>query len=419
MKSRYSRILSILLALTMLLTLTACGCHCDGDCKCEITDFYAMSDPAADPSPDSQPDAQPVDSATEPPEVHTPKIKNIILIIGDGMGRNHIQAGVLDRGSQYSFQKWTNTSANTDSVNASGTPGILTDSAAAATALATGTLTINSRLGMDHTGKNLETIMDIAAAEGKATGIATTDNLYGATPSGFSAHCVNRNDSVTITRTQLASGVNFLCGLHSSTYDQASYTSMIANSPYYYTKNLNDKNIMSKDQVMLSLNIENGATNSVSLKDVTMVALDYLDQDEDGFVLMVEQAHIDKNSHGNKFPEMLQRMHSLGETVDAIMEWIGDREDTAVIITADHETGGLHVNNTTNYGLTYQGKNGPIYYKWDTTNHTRSNVSVFVYGIKPDFASFDTYKTEYLIKNTDIFRTMKQVLDENSAKKAS
>jgi alkaline phosphatase len=162
-----------------------------------------------------------------------------------------------------------------------------------------------------------------------------------------------------------------------------------------------------------------GTTADVQLEEVTVHALDFVSRNENGFVMMLEQAYIDKYSHNNDFNGVIKSVSSLNKTVEVVMNWIGDRTDTAVLITADHETGGLHVNNTTNYGLTYQGKNGPIYYKWDTTNHTRSNVSVFVYGIKPDFASFDTYKTEYLIKNTDIFRIMKQVLDENSAKKAS
>ncbi|MBQ9113284.1 MAG: alkaline phosphatase [Clostridia bacterium] len=404
MKKCYSRILSLLLALIMLFSLTACDPDTD-------TDISTESGTSADEATEG--DNGTTDAGTDAPE-EPEKIKNIILIIGDGMGKQHIQSGVLDRGSKYSFQSWLNTSANTDSVNTAGVGGVLTDSAAAATALATGTLTVNSYLGVDHQGALLETIMDHAAKQGKSTGIATTDNLYGATPAGFSAHCNNRNDYYTITSTQLQSGVNFLCGLHDYTYDQASYTSMIAGSPYYYTKSLNDEKIMSNDQVMLSLNIENGASDSVSLADVTKKALSYLERDEDGFVLMIEQAYIDKNAHNNNFPEMLKRMHSLGETVDAIMEWMGDREDTAVLITADHETGGLSVSDTIKYGNTYNGQNGPIYYKWTTTGHTKSVVSLYVYGFYTDFGELEEYKSDYLIKNTEIFDLMKKILDGNA-----
>ena len=153
MKKCYSRILSLLLALIMLFSLTACDPDTD-------TDISTESGTSADEATEG--DNGTTDAGTDAPE-EPEKIKNIILIIGDGMGKQHIQSGVLDRGSKYSFQSWLNTSANTDSVNTAGVGGVLTDSAAAATALATGTLTVNSYLGVDHQGALLETIMDHAA----------------------------------------------------------------------------------------------------------------------------------------------------------------------------------------------------------------------------------------------------------------
>ena len=194
---------------------------------------------------------------------------------------------------------------------------------------------------------------------------------------------------------------------------------MIAESPYYYTRTLDDDRIFSEYQVMLSLNIEDDYPDSVSLKDATLVALDYLNGDEDGFVLIVEQAHIDKRSHKNDISGMLKRMQSLGETVDAVMEWIGSRADTAVIVTADHETGGLWIGSSPNplaTSKTYTVGNKTLHYTWGSVNHTKELVDIYVYGISPDFASFDTFESKYIIKNTDTYRIMKDIIDSEKSK---
>ena len=340
----------------------------------------------------------------------TGPIKNVIFIIGDGMGKNHIEAGALDRGSDYDFQSWKQVNVNTDSIDKDTGALVMTDSSASATALATGTLTCNSLVGIDPNGKNLATIMDYAKAAGKATGIVTTDYLYGATPAGFSAHAMDRDDKKAVTETQLSSGIDFLAGLTSNIYGQTLYKNMISASPYYFTDALSDSEIAQKDKVMLALNIEDDTANSVSLSDATRAALSYLERDTDGFVLMIEQAYIDKHSHNHQFGDMVSRMHSLGETVDAVMEWVGDRNDTVVLISADHETGGLSVSKTEQLQFSYNGQNGTVYFAWRSKNHTQAFVDLYVYGIDEDFGTYKNFLDENLIKNTDIFLLMKRLV---------
>ena len=340
----------------------------------------------------------------------TGPIKNVIFIIGDGMGKNHIEAGALDRGSDYDFQSWKQVNVNTDSIDKDTGALVMTDSSASATALATGTLTCNSLVGIDPNGKNLATIMDYAKAAGKATGIVTTDYLYGATPAGFSAHAMDRDDKKAVTETQLSSGIDFLAGLTSNIYGQTLYKNMISASPYYFGNTLSDSEIAQKDKVMLALNIEDDTANSVSLSDTTKAALSYLERDTNGFVLMIEQAYIDKHSHNNKFGDMVSRMHSLGETVDAVMEWVGDRNDTVVLISADHETGGLSVSKTEQLQFSYNGQNGTFYFAWRSKNHTQAFVDLYVYGINEDFGTYKNFLDENLIKNTDIFLLMKRLV---------
>lgn len=107
----------------------------------------------------------------------------------------------------------------------------------------------------------------------------------------------------------------------------------------------------------------NGGT--VSLKDASKFAIDFLAKDEDGFVLMIEQAHVDKYSHKNDFGNMVKAMKALNDTIAMILDWIGDRNDTAIIVTADHETGGLSVSKQNNLPNRYDCASGTVYYAWE------------------------------------------------------
>ena len=131
-------------------------------------------------------------------------IKNVILLIGDGMGPNQIRAGELFKGEKLYMQGFPH-KITVDTTSLTG----VTDSAAAATALATGTLTVNGFVGKDLSGKDLETIVDIAKNKGKSTGVITTEELYGATPMSFSGHASSRSDTNTlIESTAKTSGVD-------------------------------------------------------------------------------------------------------------------------------------------------------------------------------------------------------------------
>lgn len=346
------------------------------------------------------------------PEPEPQKIKNIIIIIGDGMGLEHIKAGEIGTGKNYQFTDWQQSVSNTDSVSSSGNL-VLTDSAASATALATGNLTINGYVGQNIKKEDLPTILDLAKEKGKATGVLTTDAIHGATPGGFSGHSPDRNNDVLITMSQITSGVDFICGARNDNYYNG-FKKYFDQNSYYYTNTISDKEtILSKDKVFLPISIESGKDENVSLAEATELALEFLERDEDGFVLMIEQAYIDKYSHNNDFANMFNRVESLADTVDTVMEWIGDREDTAVIVTADHETGGLKVSDTNSdsKAAVYKGSENNVYYTWSSTGHTRTEVGIFVYGVDVDFAKISKYKTAAKIKNIDTFTLMKGILN--------
>ena len=334
------------------------------------------------------------------------EIKNIVIIIGDGMGLEHIAAGQIYTGKTFAFTKWQHTSVNTNSLSSRGNAVTTTDSAAAATALATGHLTKNGYVGRDATGADLTTILDRAAELDKSTGIVTTDALYGATPAAFSAHVNNRNDYTDIITSQLSSGVDLLCGNKDDTYC-VSRKREIEAAGYAWCDSLRKTDeIMSADKAYWQFTISDAA-----LPNITAKALDYLAQDEDGFVLMVEQAHIDKYSHNNDIRSMLVAMQSLNNTVNKVLEWVGDRTDTAIIVTADHETGGLLVSTDSVLSESYYSIGGDdFYYVWNSTGHTNSKVGLFVYGVTADFSKYDYYSSNQLVKNIDVYNLAYDIL---------
>ncbi len=279
MKKRFCRIISCLLIALMMLSLFSCAKGSENPVSSSSTTLITT---AATTTGD-----KPADKTKN-------EIKNIILIIGDGMGIEHISAGEMYQGEDFEFTSWQYTSVNTDSVNTGGHGPVLTDSAAAGTALATGNLTVNGYIGMNHMGDEVETILDEALAEDKATGVVTTDTLYGATPSAFSAHNLSRSASDALVLSQLESDVDLLCGHIDSKC--TSRKSQIEQAGYEYCddfSNIDDTLSASKAYWQFSLG---GMEATTELCDVSVKALEFLDKDEDGFVLMIEQAHIDKYS---------------------------------------------------------------------------------------------------------------------------
>ena len=340
----------------------------------------------------------------------TEPIKNVILIIGDGMGLKHIDAGMYYDGKTYEFTNWPMVRVNTYPLaSADGTLSEdPTDSAASGTAMATGVLTASGRLGKDFNNQDLTTIMDVANDMGKATGVVVTDALLGATPGAFSAHASYRDNLNELIPSQLVSGVNLLCGFAETNYTLIA--DEIREKGYAYCDDFSKVNdTFSSEYALWQLDMY-GTEATDPLEVVTPKALDYLAQDPDGFVVMIEQAHIDKYSHSNDFEGVYKSVSSLNKTVEAVMKWLGDRTDTMVLVTADHETGGLQI--TDEVG---KYKNDIVFgdktcsYEFRGTNHTGVNVALYVYGVEADFTKSDLYKKKAL-KNNGIYYLMEEAL---------
>ena len=338
-------------------------------------------------------------------------VKNVILIIGDGMGYEQILGGEICKGSAFGFRSWNTVNVNTDSVTSIKNPPTPTDSAAAATALATGTLTYNGYVGKDDDAYDLKTIMDYAIEQGKSTGIVTTDSLLGATPSGFSAHSITRSNEGLLFDTQVVSGINLLCGATADYCTKDESREQILTNGYAYCDDFAQiDNTLDKEKAYWQLDMA-GISATVKLPSVTTKALNFLSRDSDGFVLMIEQAHVDKYAHSNNFNGMQLSARDLDNTVETVLAWAKNRNDTAILVTADHETGGLLMNTgDSGSGLHVTDDGKIIRFRWSTTGHTNRDVGLFTYGFRFNPADRPYYKSRDRIKNTDIFGIMKDLV---------
>ena len=407
MKRLFKQLLALSLILSLMLSLIGCE---------YLLSFLNKDD---DTSDDGNNDAGNNDTKKDPyPYVVTyatdyANIKNVIFIIGDGMGSAHLDAGELYSGTNFDFRDNLNMLlSDTNSLDAdTNEPTDTTDSAAAATAMATGVLTYNKRISMDSSFNEFRTILDIAKAVGKSTAVVTTDKLSGATPAAFTAHTLARSLDNEIIKTQATSGVDLLIGQYDSSYDK--YESTITKN-YNYVKTFDKEAILasSAEDTMCLFNMEKATDDSVSLKDATDLALNYLMDDTDGFVIMIEQAHIDKYSSDKDIDGAAKAAVSLNETVEYVLSFASGRDDTAVIITADHETGGLKVDSDpTKYEATCE-KDGEVLfsYEYTTSNHTNANVPIYYYGFGAKPELFSTYSSSEKIKNNEVFLLMKDLV---------
>ena len=331
------------------------------------------------------------------------EIKNVILLIGDGMGPNQIRAGELYKQEKLFMQ----TIEQSIKVSTYSAHGDVTDSAAAATALATGTSTTNGFVGKDPEKVDLETIVDIAHNAGKRTGVITTEELYGATPMGFSGHADARSNYEALAASAASSSnVNLFAGTPFPS-GKRYLLDQYLNNGYEWILSANDISECEQEHIIGEYPIIAGVESMyideyfVSFDGLVAEALEYLSKDEDGFFLMAEGAHIDHGGHNNDISYMLTELLAFDDMVKYVVEWASKRDDTLVIVTADHETGGLQVSGDAQYGELFD------YYMWTTTGHTGTEVWLFAYGDEIDFKSYSYYDSNEKLKNIDVFSILK------------
>lgn len=302
-------------------------------------------------------------------------IDNVILLIGDGMGELHLEMTkemrdielVMDTMPQQGY-------AMTYSASSS-----VTDSAAGATALATGTKTQNGRIATywpemedyaEYEGYYPVSITEVCMDHGLKTGVVTTDNLTGATPGGFTAHAESRSDAEDIALDQLASGIDLIWGKDDGTVTEE----QVASAGYTYISTIDEMNALTGNEKSYGLftssmyHTTNKNSYTPTLSQMTARAIELLDRtSKKGFFLMVEGAHIDKRSHDEDEEGAAEALEEFDNAVRAALEFADADGRTLVIVTADHETGGVTLMDDGSYVMT-------------TGSHTGVNVPVRAFG---------------------------------------
>ncbi len=282
----------------------------------------------------------------------------------------------------------------------------LTDSAAAATAMATGYKTTNGVIGLDPDLNFLPTILEDALREGKSTGLVTTTQITHATPAAFAAHVEHRSLMTEIARQIVSAGVNVLLGGGEDYFFPSSETGCFPGSGKRDdNRNLIDEAVAvggydyvcdeasfdSADPAgtdrLIGLFADEGMPRpfSPSLAQMTRKAINILRKNENGFFLMVEGGQIDWASHRNDAANAIGDTVGLDEAVAVAKDMLSNTGDTLIIVTADHETGGMSVSLSSSGLADEDGPflmpdGSPFYVNWSETNHTSADVPVTAQG---------------------------------------
>ncbi len=322
------------------------------------------------------------------------RCKNVIFMIGDGMGFNSInktkaEEGIDELNMDTILMRGESKTASANSP--------ITDSAAGGTALSTGVRVNNSAIGV-YAYDEYKTVSypinltEIAISQGKLAGVITTDSTSGATPATFSAHTDDRHNEADITSQQLAGDLNLVWG-----DETESFTNEAAEKAgFEVITNKDEMNALeegSRSFGQFSDDVwhRESPDGMPTLAEMTAKAIDLLDDDEDGFFLMVEGAHIDKNSHKNNGEGMKDALLSFDDAIGTALKYAEENGDTLVVITADHETGGI---------AKIGGK-----YVYTRGQHSGYNVPLLVYGCD------NFIKNGEAIKNKEISRRVACVMD--------
>jgi alkaline phosphatase len=394
-----------------------------------------------------------------------PVARNVILLIGDGMGQAHRYAAQLlaaGRNGRLAMDRLPYVGQmGTTSADAR---SFVTDSAAAATAIATGAKTLNGSVSIDIDGQERTTILELARASGRSVGLVSTCQITDATPAAFASHVPHRADQSEVARQYIdRTRVDVILGggaAHWFPWGATLPPALTAGAPCRGIGS--DGNLVAlaretgyefvADVAALGASLDRrrrepggpllglfaaqeffvqtaegfGAVYDppVALADLTSAAIDILDQNPRGFFLMVEESAIDRMAHRNNAPLMLKGVLELDRAVQVALAFAKRAPDTLIVVTADHECGGLAVAGSEDQPYPYEpggglldtmlaGEDGPFpvadadygfVVGWATTGHTAAPVPITSTGPGAE-------KLTGQIENTDLFPVMTEAMD--------
>ena len=302
--------------------------------------------------------------------------KNVIFLIGDGMGLAQIYAGMVANGNSLELERCTTSGfSKTYSFN-----NFTTDSGAGGTALACGVKTKNGMIGMSPDSVAVQSILELSEKNKLSTGIVVACAVTHATPASYIAHQVNRDMFEEIAADYLKTDIDVFIGggrkYFEDRTDGRNLTTELKTKNYQVAYNLEDvKAIKSGKLAGLLYDDQNPGMpeRGSMLPDATVAAINILGNNKKGFFLMVEGSQIDWAGHDNNSQQVIKEVLDFDKTIGKVLDFAKKDGNTLVIITADHETGGMTI-------LNGKFSSDTMKALFSTKNHSGVPVPVFAYG---------------------------------------
>ncbi|WP_416864435.1 MAG: alkaline phosphatase [Imperialibacter sp.] len=340
-----------------------------------------------------------VASCNPPKEVSTQPekkaVKNIIFMVGDGMGLTQVTAGLVANNFKLNLERVQYVGlSKTFSSDA-----LVTDSASGATAFSIGEKTYNGAIGVMPDSTSRETILETAGARGLATGLAVVCTITHATPGSFYAHQPSRSMHEEIASDMIDSPLNYFVGggrkYFAARKDSSSILPALEEKGFSFVESL--EAFKSSASEKIGYFIADGEPAPVAegrgpiLSDAVEAMLPKLASDPEGFFLVVEGSQIDWGGHSNDSDYITSEMIDFDNAIGKVLDFAAKDGNTLVVITADHETGG--------YSLTESEDPWKFEPKFTTGHHTATMVPVYAFGAgSEDFAG--------IYQNTEIYHKM-------------
>lgn len=330
------------------------------------------------------------------------KVKNVILMIGDGMSLMHVYtAWAANRG-----KLWLENAQATGLSKTWAVKKLVTDSGSGGTSLATGVKTVYHAVGVDPEGKPLTSLVDVAKELGKDAGMAVTCRLWDATPCDFCCHNIDRDKDEELVGDYPTSGVDFVFGGGAQKFtnrkDGRDIFKELQKKGYHVSRTLDDFFAYDKNSRIFAVPYDKDTPLPDERGDLlaraSMKGISLMNQNKNGFFMMIEGSQLDDYGHFNQLDLLMKETLDFDQTVGEVMKWAAKDGETLVVVTADHETGGLTLVN----GNKDEGR---VECCFSTKDHSGAMVPVYAFG--PGAENFTG-----IFENTDVFKKIKKLMTE-------
>ncbi len=328
------------------------------------------------------------------------KAKNVILLIGDGMGLTQISAGMYNNSNKISLERFPVIGLH----KSHSSDKLTTDSAAGATAFACGVKTYNGAIGVNQDTLAVQSILEEAEIKGLRTGLVATSTIVHATPASFIAHNKYRKNYEEIAADFLNTPIELFIGGGKKFFDRResdkrNLSQELQRAGYTVQDYFNDDitELDSTAQKLAFFTADNDPVPAYQGRDyllpATQFSLDFMNkQNENGFFIMIEGSQIDWGGHANIPEYVLSEMKDYDAVIHAALDWAEEDGETLVVVTADHETGGLAIDHTS--------KLDSLELKFTSTKHTATMIPVFAKGPGQE-------KFSGIYENTEIYNKLR------------